>query len=357
MPAIFTTGDEASNPLFHDRRNNAVRSDALDRSFFGNKDLLPASRPQWADSFSVPLEFDPHGVVHSVIGGEMGRITTSARDPIFWLHHANIDRLWTSWLKMGDGRKNPPAGSTWAQQGFTFDKAGQLHQTAGAVTDSETGLGYRYDDDTPFPGAAPVSGPPVVMAQATTIQIEGAATQSSGGTVVHSLGTAANTTTVSNATALTLGNQSVALDMKVAPATSTQLRALALSPASAEVKSAWLVLENVEIGPDGRDGGFSFSVKATLPGGGPAVSLAELNTFNWPSDAASGGAHDHGALQPVTLTIPLQDVLAKLKLDAPSALAGGLRVVFEAAHPEAPGNPQFVKIGSVSIKTSSLAVQ
>ena len=357
MPAIFTTGDQASNPLWHDRVNTSVNAAALDRSFFAKKNLLPASRPAWAESFSVPLEFNPHGAVHSVIGKEMGRILTSARDPIFWLHHANIDRLWTSWLNMGDGRKNPAPGSTWAQKGFVFDKAGQLKQVAGAITNSETGLGYRYDDYTPFPGAVP-AGPAAVMSQAPVIQMQGSATQAGGGTVAHSLGTTPNTTTVSRATSLTLGNESVALDMNVAPAIQGQLHSFAAGVAPGEVKSAWLVLENVEIGPDGRDGGFSFSVKATLPGGGPAVTVAELNTFNWPvPDPAPGGAHDHGAPQTVTLTIPLKDVLQELKVDSASALAGGLRVVFESVHPTRAGNPQFVKIGSVSIKTSNLAVQ
>ena len=32
--------------------------------------------------------------------------TTAALDPIFWLHHANIDRLWEVWLRQGN-RVNP----------------------------------------------------------------------------------------------------------------------------------------------------------------------------------------------------------------------------------------------------------
>ncbi|MGH3934262.1 MAG: tyrosinase family protein, partial [Pseudonocardiaceae bacterium] len=44
------------------------------------------------------LEFTPHNDVHSLIGGFMGNPNLAALDPIFWLHHANIDRLWSVWL-------------------------------------------------------------------------------------------------------------------------------------------------------------------------------------------------------------------------------------------------------------------
>jgi tyrosinase len=41
------------------------------------------------------LEFNPHDGVHQAIGGNMSVVDLSARDPIFFLHHANVDRLWT----------------------------------------------------------------------------------------------------------------------------------------------------------------------------------------------------------------------------------------------------------------------
>jgi hypothetical protein len=39
----------------------------------------------------------PHGLAHSMIGGTMEPPATSARDPFFYLLHANVDRLWTTW--------------------------------------------------------------------------------------------------------------------------------------------------------------------------------------------------------------------------------------------------------------------
>lgn len=45
-----------------------------------------------------------HGMVHVWVGGSMSSIPTAPADPIFWMHHANTDRLWWNWY-------NSPAGS------------------------------------------------------------------------------------------------------------------------------------------------------------------------------------------------------------------------------------------------------
>lgn len=48
----------------------------------------------------VPLE-TPHNQLHDIIGGtggNMSDISISAFDPIFWLHHCNMDRHFYSWL-------------------------------------------------------------------------------------------------------------------------------------------------------------------------------------------------------------------------------------------------------------------
>ena len=47
----------------------------------------------------------PHGTVHIRIGGHMGSMT-SPNDPIFFLHHANVDRLWAKWQISHPGSEN-----------------------------------------------------------------------------------------------------------------------------------------------------------------------------------------------------------------------------------------------------------
>jgi len=41
---------------------------------------------------------DLHNLVHRYVGGNM-LLATSPNDPIFFLHHANIDRMWSIWQK------------------------------------------------------------------------------------------------------------------------------------------------------------------------------------------------------------------------------------------------------------------
>jgi tyrosinase len=50
-----------------------------------------------------------HDSVHVWVGGSMGSIPTAPADPVFWMHHANIDRLWAVWQASAAGAgKNPP---------------------------------------------------------------------------------------------------------------------------------------------------------------------------------------------------------------------------------------------------------
>ncbi len=59
------------------------------------------------------VESTPHNFVHVDLAGLMGSTTTAGQDPIFWLHHANIDRLWEVWLSLpGSVRLTDPGGGS-----------------------------------------------------------------------------------------------------------------------------------------------------------------------------------------------------------------------------------------------------
>lgn len=95
------------------------QSYALSRANYGDavKKLLQGSTWQWA-GFTWQLEMLPHNIIHSLIGGLMGDPATAAQDPIFWLHHCNIDRLWNSWLS--NGEHTNPTDFAWLDQIYAF---------------------------------------------------------------------------------------------------------------------------------------------------------------------------------------------------------------------------------------------
>ena len=39
----------------------------------------------------------PHGIVHNWCNGTMSNTSFSPVDPLFWLHHAEVDRIWSQW--------------------------------------------------------------------------------------------------------------------------------------------------------------------------------------------------------------------------------------------------------------------
>jgi tyrosinase len=52
------------------------------------------------------LEDDPHGSAHVSFSGPINSIPTAPRDPLFFLLHANVDRLWAKW-QWATGRMDP----------------------------------------------------------------------------------------------------------------------------------------------------------------------------------------------------------------------------------------------------------
>jgi tyrosinase len=98
------------------------------------------------------LEITPHGDVHVHVGGFMGGFNTAPLDPVFWLHHANIDRLWSEWLR--DSSHANPSGANWgSDQTFAFhdEDGSRVESQPGEVVDTEQ-MGYRYDDDAEVRG-------------------------------------------------------------------------------------------------------------------------------------------------------------------------------------------------------------
>jgi tyrosinase len=89
----------------------------------------------------------PHNPIHVFVGGVGGYLSDncmSSRDPIFWIHHAQVDRIWESWLN-GGGKNNKDI--KWLNQSFEFfDEIGTSNMyEVGDVLDIKNQLNYRYD--------------------------------------------------------------------------------------------------------------------------------------------------------------------------------------------------------------------
>ena len=103
------------------------------------------------------LEDEPHNYVHGDIGGPTGLMrstTVAGRDPIFWLHHANIDRLWEVWRKLPGSvelmdQVGLPAdtASEWQSASFTFGDTGAtaVYSIDDLVDTTAEPLNYEYE--------------------------------------------------------------------------------------------------------------------------------------------------------------------------------------------------------------------
>ncbi len=118
------------------------------------------------------LEQQPHDQVHGLVGGQQGNVstgmvgwmadpTTAGFDPIFWLHHANIDRLWVVWNALAPANTDP-TDSKWVKGPASIGErefiaplpgGADYIYTPGQVADT-TALGYTYSELTP-PSPAP----------------------------------------------------------------------------------------------------------------------------------------------------------------------------------------------------------
>jgi hypothetical protein len=158
VPEPYRMPASPDNPLYEEARalndGSAIRSAIVVDSLRNALDLSDFSAAEDV-GFTWALEGSPHGAVHTAVGGAggtMSRVETAANDPIFWLHHCNVDRLWDYWLNLGGGRANPSDPSFLDVEYTYADETGgtATHRVRDIV--SSRGLGYRYDD-VPNPAA------------------------------------------------------------------------------------------------------------------------------------------------------------------------------------------------------------
>ena len=136
-----------------------------DYSSFGG---FPVDAPGQA-SVAGTIESRPHNFVHRWVGGDM-LTGGSPYDPIFWLHHCNVDRLWSQWMQKHPGQL--PTEALWTDQRFSdfCDRDGQPASMVVSTTLSTRNLNYSYGEEVR--PSIMLAGPPrkrEVLASLTTV--------------------------------------------------------------------------------------------------------------------------------------------------------------------------------------------
>ena len=191
--SIAGIGHDRRNPLFDPTREMTGDFGGGDRSWADARAAL--LRPHYANQqdtgfvsfgggvLEVPEQFhqsnepgyvdaQPHGSVHVQVAGSMLQFETAGLDPVFWMHHANIDRLWETYAVDLDhgypfdpaGDPNTSAAQEWKARKFRFLRpTGEVSSwTAPQVIHlAQLADGFRYGYDTTVsPDLPPGPQPP-----------------------------------------------------------------------------------------------------------------------------------------------------------------------------------------------------
>ena len=110
--------------------------DALNEKFY-------IDSPTGSLGFNPRLDQNPHFFTHVALGGDMADFSTVGGDPLFYLHHANIDRIWESWNRIGNSNPTDPK---YLNRTFAFgDRSGKRVDLPVSAGDRTAQLGYEYD--------------------------------------------------------------------------------------------------------------------------------------------------------------------------------------------------------------------
>ena len=115
----LNTGQQSINAYMNGKGEGVdiLGSEALKaEKFFSNE----------RNGFSNLIEQDPHGMMHCGVGANciapyMGVVPAAGNDPIFYLHHRNIDRLWQKWMETKS--KGKEITLEWAKKNLGMDPA------------------------------------------------------------------------------------------------------------------------------------------------------------------------------------------------------------------------------------------
>jgi hypothetical protein len=182
VPEFLDAAKREANPLYHPNRERSFTRGLLEISAAIGEASKTRSAATFFHEVGAPgfggdvldsghtqiglLEQRPHNDIHVAVGGVIGsengamaEITTAAFDPIFWAHHANVDRMWSEWAsRPGKSWGSTPPPDWFDERPWVFIDADGAEVT---ISRREAiAMTAAYDVDYPNQLTAPYPVPP-----------------------------------------------------------------------------------------------------------------------------------------------------------------------------------------------------
>jgi tyrosinase len=354
IPSEFT--DRATgNPLYQARMNTNVYN-ALDLAPF-NSGLFNFQRGT-LNAFEPRLEGKPHNPVHDLIGGVMTTMS-SPTDPIFYLHHCNVDRLTHAWA-LPDGKGIPFSAYPWAASNSSPYWSGNHVYATGLtmpryLTYDPAYLNYDYANQsvpTVLPMAAIQRRDGFMTVQArvlpqadATVPLEGNFDNAPARNI------SATRRSLGSATNVVLDEGSVVARVKLGASERGILRDAVTAARTSDVAAmapatVVIVFDKINITRQGQQGGYFYNVYLNLPVGTVGTQARQPYFLGTLGAVAIAAAVHHG---PATLEYPATELLAQMDLSTISDLSVSLVRVSGDNSPKG----RVIRLGEVRVEIAT----
>jgi tyrosinase len=287
---------------------------------FGGPDTTAMGCFSHSGQTSGDLENNPHNLVHNYVGGPnteglMGDPGLAALDPIFYLHHANIDRMWAGWNQVL-GNSNP-TDANWLNGPAACGDAVFVMPMPGPSSwvytpkdvNSLSQLDYDYESYASLPKCPPATVQ--LSERLTKLGASAAAERVRAGAAVKTVG---NTELVgASQEPVSVKGSSVRTSVQLNPAVRSKLSAnLAAASETAPPDRVFLRLENIQ----GTQNAPVLAVYLNLPPGAnpndhPELLAGSVGLFGLRLASAPGGRH---AGQGLSFTLDITRIVDALHL-------------------------------------------
>ena len=310
LPGEFTN-PTSGNPLYVERVNTNVQQALTLAPFSPNIFNFPTGAN---NAFEPSFEGAPHNQLHNIVGNVMATMS-SPIDPIFWLHHANVDRLWVAWVNAGGRRKMPAITKPYWNGKHTY--ASSLSMLRTSTYSTRTTLGYRYSSET-FPTQLPVAqvtGSNIMRVQAALSSQPGSSPPVGPFHISGPRQTSEKTFSVGGALNVGLDNKSISAQLPVGAEHSRALAQIAAGQTasipgnSKYYRSAHIVFDNIEVSEAGKKGGYFYKVYLNILSA-KGVPIQPANIYIGSMGPFEVNAASHHAGGHVQLRYPVKEALS-----------------------------------------------